>query len=371
MEQIAATFSEKPLVIPEVCLMAPGVWTGTDNRPTEFTSEQIKRGYVNTSWDSMNLFLDHRDGDMSGLAFWAGLIKNPYVKENGALFGDVEIWHPLMKVAFKEAKANIAVSATTNGLVTNVENGVDKYRVDSYRSFSLVDSPGCKISWLPKNFSGKPGELIINCGEISGDKIKEAVKKFSNHTQERDSKESSKEEVSSSEQRSEKKTVEKEVNEMSENNEEETAKENAESESKEESEEVKKLSSKVDKLSKNFDSISESIKTLTGIVQKSLAEGEEESKEEATEKVEESKEEAEPEKEEEKAEEKVEESKEKPEEEPESEKELEETKKELAALKDKVKASNEKSSSKEFASGSTDNVDAGMMNVLRHRHGYA
>ena len=52
-----------------------------------------------------------------------------------------------------------------------------------------------------------------------------------------------------------------------------------------------------------------------------------------------------------------------------AEKELEETKKELAALKDKVKAS-EKSSTKEFSSGSTENVDAGMMNVLRHRHGY-
>jgi len=359
MEQIAATFSEKPLVIPEVCLMAPGVWTGTDNRPTEFTSEQIKRGYVNTSWDSMNLFLDHRDGDMSGLAFWAGLIKNPYVKENGALFGDVEIWHPLMKVAFKEAKANIAVSATTNGLVTNVENGVDKYRVDSYRSFSLVDSPGCKISWLPKNFSGKSGELIINCGEISGEKIMKAVKEFSNHTQEGVSKPS--EEVSSS--KHSENTIQKEVNEMSEQKEKETAEEEkAESESKEESEDVKKLSSRVDKLSKNFDSLSESIKTLTGIVQKSFAEGEEESKEEATEEVEESKEKPESEKAEEKEEE--------PEEESESEKELANTKKELAALKDKVKAS-EKSSPKEFASGSTDNVDAGMMNVLRHRHGYA
>lgn len=196
MEQTAATLSyadtmlnnfSKPVVVKNVTLLAPGIWTGVDGRPTRFTEEEIKNGYDNTDWEGMNLFLDHKDTKGSAAAYWIGFVKNARL-ENGNLIGDVEIWHPMFAMFIKTAKASFGVSMTMDGR-EHLSSSADTadYSIYSFSSCSLVDEPGCEVSWLPKmlSSSNKNNKSVVG-GEISVDNIK-ALAKVSNFEETRNS----------------------------------------------------------------------------------------------------------------------------------------------------------------------------------------
>lgn len=162
---------EKPIIIEDVVLLCPGVWVGEDNRPTEYTAEQIKSGFQNTDWENMNLFLDHKDTKSSAVSAWVGFVRNVRILGD-ELMGDLEIWHPLISLFIKKAKARFGVSATMQGeeKINNM-GGTSEYIIHSFRSMSLVDEPGCKISWLPKVLSkGKDGDKNVIVG-MSVEKI--------------------------------------------------------------------------------------------------------------------------------------------------------------------------------------------------------
>ena len=384
MEQAVATLSHeeeysnpliKPVIIPDVTLLAPGIWTGIDNQKTNYSPEGIRNGFINTNWEGMNLFLDHKDTEGPAAAYWIGFIKN--VKMVGEeLHGDLEIWHPLFAMFVKTAKAKFGVSMTMDGK-ENFNTGADysDFEIQSFKSGSLVDEPGCEVCWLPKmlgkgdnkntktviggdvplekikalasnNINSSKKSLASKNADVSessdsekisdeGDNCKE-VKKMTDEVNQEKSKEETKEEATSEEADKEKS--------------EEADKEKAESEATEaeDKNDVKELSAKVDKLSAD-------VATLTGLVQKSLAAGddsEEESKEADEEKSEEATEE-----------ESKEESKD---DELESTKsELEETKKELAAAKAELDKPDEKSLAAGSNSGSTGDANAGMLSFLQ------
>lgn len=158
----------EPLFIRDANILSPGVWTGEDNRPTMYTSEEIENGFLNTDWSNMNLFLDHKDSKKTAVAYWIGFIKNARMV-NGSLMGDVEIWHPLFARFIKQAKAKFAVSATMIGKETmGLPGEPSNYHIDHFQSVSLVDNPGCAGSWLPKMLAKgrSEGSKTITAGSI-------------------------------------------------------------------------------------------------------------------------------------------------------------------------------------------------------------
>lgn len=364
MEQTVTTLSHdsnplaysliKPLAITDTTLLAPGIWTGGDGKPTRYAAEEIQKGFANTRWDNMNLFLDHKDSKGSAVAYWIGFVKN--VKIIGEeLHGDLEIWHPLIALFIQKAKARFGVSATMNGFEQlNSGGGVINYEIHSFRSMSLVDEPGCEISWLPKMLSNSgKGDKTVFAGMISKDKIKELNKEDQDLYNQKEVKKMT--EKNQSEEKAE------EQNTATEEEKKEEA--STESEKKtESSEEAKELSAKVDSLASSVSKIAENVKSLASLVQKSLSAGEE-SKEESEEKPEEKSEEKPEEKSEEEA-------KSEPEAEKELstvKKELEETKKELSAAKAELNAPDKKTlaTGNVAREGVTKDANAGMIDFLR------
>jgi len=156
MEQTVTTLNEgnnslvhsliKPVIIKDVTLLAPGIWVGEDNKPTEYTGKEIRKGFENSNWENMNLFLDHKDSKGSAVAYWIGFARNVRMVED-ELHGDLEIWHPLISLFIEQAKAKFGVSATMNGHEKlNAHGETSSYEITSFRSMSLVDEPGCDNS---------------------------------------------------------------------------------------------------------------------------------------------------------------------------------------------------------------------------------
>lgn len=383
MEQAVATLASdativntivKPVTVKDVVLLAPGIWTGTDNKKTRYSPEDISNGFANTNWEGMNLFLDHQDSKGTAVAYWIGFIRN--VRMVGQdLVGDLEIWHPLFSMFVKTAKAQFGVSMTMNGEENfNTDADYSDFYIHSYRSGSLVDEPGCESSWLPKMLGkGDKNSKTVCGGKISLENIKSLS---SNQNQSSDKNLASDDvgisESSDSESNSDKeddncKEVKKmtdEVNQEKSTEEQEKAKteekseESAESENSTEAsgnEDVKELSAKVSQLSAD-------VAALTKHVQKSLAAGEEakeEVKEEAKEKEDE--ESAKP-----AAESSTEAEAESNDDELESTKgELEETKKELAKAKAELNAPDEKSLAAGSNSANAGDANLGMLGFLR------
>ena len=199
MEQTVATLSQgdneinslaKPVIIKNVTLLAPGIWTGVDGQKTKYSPESIRNGFINTNWEGMNLFLDHKDSQGPAAAYWIGFIKNVNIV-NEELQGDLEIWHPLFGMFVKTAKAQFGVSMTMNGREDfGLGGDYSDYEIHSFSSGSLVDEPGCEVSWLPKMLGkgGKNYKTVVG-GNISLNNIKELAKdihsskKNSLHTQ--------------------------------------------------------------------------------------------------------------------------------------------------------------------------------------------
>lgn len=168
----------KPLVLKGVTLLSPGVWTGMDNKPTRYTEESILKGYEKTKWEDMNLFLDHKDTkDGSGVGSWIGFVRNPKVN-SGKLVGDLEVWHPLIAMFLEKAKAKFAVSATMEGREElSLDGNSYDYQINSFKSMSVVDTPGCDEAWLPRLLSkGLSGDKTVIGGSLEEFVDKELAK---------------------------------------------------------------------------------------------------------------------------------------------------------------------------------------------------
>ena len=419
----------KPIIMEDVVLLCPGVWVGEDNRPTEYTEKNIRAGFENTEWEDMNLFLDHKDSKSSAVSAWVGFVRNVNMSGD-ELHGDLEIWHPLISIFLKQAKAKFGVSATMQGReVINQMGGASEFVIDSFRSMSIVDEPGCKSSWLPKVLSkGKDGDKNVVTG-MSVEKILAAhgmltsVNDGHSHTWTKDSNVTSESDghthpidletmkaeevdghthnlldksVDIEENAAHKKKdmdsnlklmkggkkvmekVNKEKVEEGENknlsSETEETKESEETKKSEESssEEVKSLNNKIDKLTDVVASISETLKTLSAHDEEDPALDEEEEKRRKKKKknLESGLESTESTEEENPEEESKEESKESSEdEEDETKKELEKTKKELSSLKEELNSPDRKTLASSNSNVEVSNIDAnvGMLSFLREK----
>ena len=381
MEQAVATLSQenqsdhslvKPVTITDVVLLSPGIWKGPDMQETKYTPEGIRNGFLNTNWEDMNLFLDHKDAEGPAAAYWIGFIRNVNMVGE-ELHGDLEIWHPLFTMFIKKAKVQFGVSMLMRGN-EDFNNGEDysDYDIKVYTSGSLVDDPGCKDSWLPKMLSAgiKDTKKVIG-GNVSLEKIK-ALSNSKIHSSKKGlasndvdvSESPDSEKISDEEDKcKEVKKMTDEVNQEKSKEEttEEATEESTEEKSEEATEEAKSESSTeaedndVKQLSAAIEKNSIALANLTKLVQKSLAAGdktEEETKEVTEEKSEEATEEETTEK---SKDDELESTKSK----------LEETEKQLAAAKAELdNAPDEKS----LAAGSNSapvDANAGMLGFLR------
>ncbi len=251
MEQaVTLTKSElKPTIVEDVTLISPGVWTGMDNRPTNYSADSILRGFQNSNWENMNLFLDHQDTKARGVSNWAGFIKNPRMV-GSELHGDLEVWHPMISMFIKEAKAKFGVSMTTEGIEKMLSSDLYDYDINRFISFSIVDDPACKISWINKALSTNENTKTIISGSIEMNSKKE-LENTIEHEKEVE------------------KMEEKEKPKEEKEEEKEEVKEEPKEEKEESKEKAKNLSAKVDQLSTD-------LKELTAMVKKSLQEPKEE-----------------------------------------------------------------------------------------------
>lgn len=350
MEQTVATLNEgtnplthsliEPLIIKDVNLLGPGTWVGKDGRPTEYTSKEIRKGFENSDWENMNLFLDHKDSTGSAVAYWIGFVRKANMVGD-ELHGDLEIWHPLISLFIKQAKAKFAVSASMSGNEKiNFSGDASSYEISSFRSMSLVDEPGCQTSWLPKMLSqGDKGDKKV-VGGIFDDKVKSLANISS---QKSEKKLYDQKEVIEMEKKEKTQKNLEEGNEEKTEEAEEKVEEKSEEKSEESNEEVKNLSNKIDKLTETVTSLSETIKTLAAKEEKAEEEKTEEAEEKSEEKSEEESKELES-----------------------TKKDLEDTKKELAALKEEVNSPDKKTlatGDNSDISGSSANAD--MLGFLR------
>jgi DNA repair exonuclease SbcCD ATPase subunit len=314
----------------------------------------------------MNLLLDHKDTKGSAVGHWIGFVRNVNLAGD-SLKGDLEIWHPLISLFIKQAKAKFGVSATMIGSEhINSQTGNYDYQINSFKSMSIVDEPGCGTSWLPKMLAKvEKGEKRVIGGLVEEGQIKSLTNTEESETIDESANQDTEENSDHISHNC------KEVGKMTEENqtqkstEEKTEKtEKSLSDSKESySKDVKNLNAKIDKLTEVVMGLSETVKNLSAEKESS----EEESKEEETKAEETKTEETSEEKTEEKSEEKPEEE---PKEEPskeleETKKELDETKKELAALKEEVNSPDRKTLAGTNTGESNTDANAGMLGFLR------
>ncbi len=313
----------KPTLVKDVVLISPGIWTGIDNQPTNYSPETIRHGFENTDWSNMNLFLDHKDSHGPAVGNWAGFIRN--VRMLGSdLIGDVEVWHPMISMFIKDAKAKFAVSMTTSGAEKILSSGIFDYEINRFESFSMVHDPGCKISWLPKTLaSGEETKTVISSSIGVNKELADSSDEKVNPKEKSDSIKLKKEVKKMKEEKTEEKAVEEKVEKK-----EEAVEDKKELSEARESESVKSLSVKVDAISNGLKELTSAIKELSANEKeksKELAEGEaEETETEESEEAEESEESEEDKTEENDSKKELAETKEA----------LENTKKELAALKE-------------------------------------
>jgi hypothetical protein len=163
---------QKPSIIKNVLLLSPGIWN-----ETEYTSDEIAKSFNNTDWNikkNRNLFLDHQDTKERGVGNWVGYISNPRLEKNSELWGDLEIWNPLVSSYLKEAKAPFGISATLGGF-ENLENKSDgaKGKMENfhYESFSIVTDPACKKAQM--NLSENKAIKIVTLSQKGSDDIED------------------------------------------------------------------------------------------------------------------------------------------------------------------------------------------------------
>lgn len=147
-------FILKPITIRNVLLLSPGKWNDVD-----YTELEIQKAYANTDWDNRkftSLYLDHQDTKERGVGNWVGYIKNKSL-QGSSLYGDLEIWNPMIGAYLSQAKAKFGVSATLAGRENKQLGRMEDFH---FESFSIVTDPACKPAMI--NLSDKSVNMVAN-----------------------------------------------------------------------------------------------------------------------------------------------------------------------------------------------------------------
>jgi len=132
-----------PVTFKRHLLFKSGNWNNWTIKP-----EEVNKSVNNTKWNKINssLIYSHKDNEAEA---WVGNVKNVFA-ENGAVYGDLEIWDPDTALKAKYGEAAFAVSA---GIAW--PDIYDQPTNFFYRNFSLVTNPGVMEKDIFLNFSAK------------------------------------------------------------------------------------------------------------------------------------------------------------------------------------------------------------------------
>jgi hypothetical protein len=145
-------FILKPITIKNVLLLSPGRWNDVD-----YTELEIQKAYTNTDWNDRkftSLYLDHQDTKEKGVGNWVGYIKNKTL-QGSSLYGDLEIWNPMIGAYLQQAKAKFGVSATLAGRENKQLGRMEDFH---FESFSIVTDPACKPAMI--NLADKSVNMV-------------------------------------------------------------------------------------------------------------------------------------------------------------------------------------------------------------------
>jgi hypothetical protein len=141
LSQVLSKGYDTPTIIPNILLIEPGKWNDLN-----YTKEEIDKAFKNTDWsnkDNYSLILDHADNPNEAVRNWSGYVKNFKLKEDGKLYGDLEIWNPLVALYLTEAKAKFGISAKLNG-----QDSKGKLKDFTFENFSVVTKPAVKTAYI-------------------------------------------------------------------------------------------------------------------------------------------------------------------------------------------------------------------------------
>lgn len=276
--------NSSPKIFKDILLLSPGEWNGIN-----YTPDELHKAFINTNWNdksNTHLYLDHQDTKERGVGNWAGFVKNQRMVGD-SLFGDLEVWHPLLATWLGEAKAKFGVSATLRGSENKLENKMVDFH---YESWSIVTSPGCEVAWINLGKEEKEGKTVTvsvyKTEEFKNQKsnlieLEGGLKKMTE--EEKKLEEEAKEEVEEAKEEEPKAEVEEEAKEEVKENSEEEAKAESEEESKESeaesevevkvesSEEESKSDSESESLSADISALNKKFDELFSLFEKSLA----------------------------------------------------------------------------------------------------
>jgi rubrerythrin len=142
-----------PTVIKDVLLLSPGRWNNVD-----YTDHEILKAFNATDWnDKKNrmLYLDHQDTKERGVANFGGFVQNVRLLGT-SLFGDLEVWNPMVAVWLSKAKAKFGISATLAGRENRQLQKMEDFH---FQSFSVVTDPACKPAMINLSSTEKDGDI--------------------------------------------------------------------------------------------------------------------------------------------------------------------------------------------------------------------
>ena len=158
-----------PTIIRNILLLSPGKWNNVD-----YTELEIQKAYHATDWNDRKfrtLYLDHQDTKERGVANFGGFVQNPRL-EGSALFGDLEIWNPMVALWLSKAKAKFGISATLAG---RENKRLEKMEDFHFESFSIVTDPACKpamINLASKEASDMDIKVVLTQNETNLESVK-------------------------------------------------------------------------------------------------------------------------------------------------------------------------------------------------------
>ena len=147
-------FTLKPITLKNILLLSPGNWNNVD-----YTELEIQKAFNNTDWNDRKfrtLYLDHQDTKERGVGNFSGFVQNPRLV-NGSLYGDLEVWNPMIGAFLSQAKAKFGVSATLAGRENKQLGRIEDFH---FESFSIVTDPACKPAMI--NLSNKQVNMVEN-----------------------------------------------------------------------------------------------------------------------------------------------------------------------------------------------------------------
>jgi rubrerythrin len=144
----------KPILIKDILLLSPGRWNDVD-----YTELEIQKAFNSTDWNDRKyrtLYLDHQDTKERGVANFAGFIQNQRLV-GSSLFGDLEVWNPMIGAYLQQAKAKFGISATLAGRENKNLGRMEDFH---FESFSIVTDPACKPAMI--NLANKQINMVAN-----------------------------------------------------------------------------------------------------------------------------------------------------------------------------------------------------------------